>query len=252
MLLARLIEILGSLKTMPLTPAAAWITAGNFVVFAGALAIGHLLLRLFRHRRVFEPAPPLQTSEVTLAIGCVLANSLVTFAGVCLWRRGLLQFRDTLGWHTLMDFGILLGVMDAMMYLLHRVAHHPLFYAWMHRTHHRYENPRPLTLFVMNPLETLAFGALWISVLLIYSPTWLGMLLFLTANTAFGMVGHLGVEPFPDGWKRIPVLNWLSTSTFHHQHHRDRVHNLGFYTTIWDRLFRTLSPEYGKDYASMP
>jgi lathosterol oxidase len=117
----------------------------------------------------------------------------------------------------------------------------------MHRTHHRYENPRPLTLFVMNPLETLAFGGLWISVILIYPPTWLGMLLFLSANLTFGLMGHLGVEPVPEGWNRIPVLNWISTSTFHHEHHRDRDHNLGFYTVIWDRLFRSLSPNYGKD-----
>lgn len=42
--------------------------------------------------------------------------------------------------------------------------------------------------------------------MLAYSPTWLGMLLFLTANVTVGMIGHLGIEPDPAWWTRIPVL----------------------------------------------
>jgi len=52
------------------------------------------------------------------------------------------------------------------------------------------------------------------------------------------------VELFPRSWARLPVLGWTSTSTFHHQHHRDPDHNLGFYSVAWDPLFRTLSPQY--------
>jgi lathosterol oxidase len=245
-MLDRLIGLLGSLKTMPLAEAALWVTAGNYIIFIAALTAGHLLVYLFRRRIVFEVAPPLRTGEVLLALVCVFANCIVTFSGVVLWRKGFLRFRDGAGWQTVADFAILFLVMDAMMYALHQVAHHPWFYGWMHRMHHLYEHPRPLTLFVMNPLETLAFGALWITVILVYPPTWLGMLLFLSANVTFGMIGHLGVEIYPSWWGRIPLLGWLSTSTFHNRHHRDRDHNLGFYTVIWDRLFRTLAPVDGR------
>jgi len=134
------------------------------------------------------------------------------------------------------------------MYVFHRVAHHPMLYPLIHQTHHRYENPRPLTLFVLNPFEVLGFGVLWLIVIALYPSSWLGIILYLTVNIAFGLVGHLGVEPLPGLWLRVPVLRYVSTSTFHSEHHQDKEHNYGFYTLIWDRLFGTLSPEYLTDF----
>jgi sterol desaturase/sphingolipid hydroxylase (fatty acid hydroxylase superfamily) len=43
-------------------------------------------------------------------------------------------------------------------------------------------------------------------------------------------------------------INYVSTSTFHAEHHLDKDHNYGFYTLIWDRLFRTISPDYLSDF----
>jgi Delta7-sterol 5-desaturase len=67
-------------------------------------------------------------------------------------------------------------------------------------------------------------------------------------NVLFGLVGHLGVEPFPKAWVRLPLIRLISTSTFHAEHHGDRHHNFGFYTLIWDRLFGTISPDYLRDF----
>jgi sterol desaturase/sphingolipid hydroxylase (fatty acid hydroxylase superfamily) len=138
--------------------------------------------------------------------------------------------------------------MDLAMYVFHRVAHHPLLYPIIHSTHHRFENPRPLTLFVLNPFETLGFGILWLILLVIYPASWLGIIIYLTLNIVFGLVGHLGVEPMPGQWVRLPLVKTISTSTFHAEHHLDKDHNYGFYTLIWDRLFGTLSPDYMNDF----
>ncbi|MGC4031889.1 MAG: sterol desaturase family protein [Tepidisphaeraceae bacterium] len=138
-----------------------------------------------------------------------------------------------------LDALILLVVMDFAMYVLHRIAHHRLLFPLVHRTHHRYDRPRPLNLFVLNPFEVLGFGTLWLAVLCLYSFTWLGMILFLVLNLAFGTIGHLGVEPFPRSWKRLPIIKHMGSSTFHADHHQDEHVNFGFYTDIWDRLFRT-------------
>jgi sterol desaturase/sphingolipid hydroxylase (fatty acid hydroxylase superfamily) len=148
------------------------------------------------------------------------------------------------------DFGALFLAMDFAMYIFHRVAHHPLLYPLIHDTHHRFENPRPLTLFVLNPFETLGFGALWLVVISIYHSSFAGMILYLTLNVAFGLMGHLGVEPFPARWLEVPLIRYISTSTFHAEHHQDRHHNYGFYTVIWDRLFGTLSPNYSGEFQS--
>jgi len=104
----------------------------------------------------------------------------------------------------------------------------------IHRTHHLYENPRPLTLFVLNPFEVLGFGAL------------AGCADHLSLRRA----GHLSVEPMPRRWIKTSLARYISTSTFHAEHHLDKDHNYGFYTLIWDRLFGTLSPEYLHDFES--
>jgi sterol desaturase/sphingolipid hydroxylase (fatty acid hydroxylase superfamily) len=129
--------------------------------------------------------------------------------------------------------------MDLAMYFLHRLAHVPFLYRLVHATHHRYEHPRPLTLFVLHPLEVLGFGALWLVVVALSSPAWIGVLGYLTLNAAFGAVGHLGVEPLPAAVREAPLLRHLGTSTFHADHHQVPDRNFGFYTDVWDRIFRT-------------
>ena len=174
----------------------------------------------------------------------VLINTLVTIAGLWLFRRGWVRFRDDVGLLSIVDVFVLLLGMDLAMYVLHRLAHHRLLFPILHRLHHLYDRPRPLTLFILHPFETLSFGALWLVVIAIYPASWLGMSVFLALNVVFGTIGHLGVEPLPVDFLRWPILRQLGTSTFHGGHHQDPQHNFGFYTLIWDRLFGTLSPTY--------
>jgi sterol desaturase/sphingolipid hydroxylase (fatty acid hydroxylase superfamily) len=122
----------------------------------------------------------------------------------------------------------------------------------MHRLHHDYDRPRPLTLFILNPVENLSFGMLWLAVITAYSPSWLGMSIYLLLNVLFGTIGHLGVEPFPVWWAKTPVLRYLAGGTFHARHHQDLDSNFGFYTLIWDRLFGTLRKDYWATLGELP
>jgi sterol desaturase/sphingolipid hydroxylase (fatty acid hydroxylase superfamily) len=97
-------------------------------------------------------------------------------------------------------------------------------------------------------MEALGFGAIWLAVLMLYTASIEGILIYLAWNLAFGLVAHVGVEPAPERWLRVPLLRYVSTSTFHAQHHLDRSHNYGFYLLIWDRLFGTLSPSYAAEF----
>ena len=138
------------------------------------------------------------------------------------------------------------------MYLLHRIAHTRLLYSVLHRFHHKFDRPRPLTLFALNPIENLAFGALWLIVISVYDASWLGMSIYLALNVVFGAVGHLGVEPFPDEWAGRPVVKYIAGGSFHAQHHQDIEHNYGFYTLIWDRIFGTLRSDYERNFGRVP
>lgn len=224
----------------------------NLVIFAVVVAAGGLIASRFRSRPVSLPPPPLSRVEVAVALANVGLNTATTLAGWWLWRLGVIRFRSDAGVMALFDVVVLLLAMDLLMYWLHRVAHVPALYPFVHRYHHRYERVRPITLFALNPVENLAFGTLWLALIAVYSASWVGMSAYLALNVAFGAVGHLGVEPFPRPWARRPLVRHVAGSSFHAQHHQDVGHNFGFYTLLWDRLFGTLRPDYDRSYGRIP
>ena len=242
-------SLLASLYSMPLPALALWALLENGIIFFVCLGMGTFVVWRYRLCPIMPPPPPVTRAEILLAASCVILNSAVTVAGALLWRAGWITVRDTLSpGAILLDALVLFLAMDLAMYIFHRAAHHPRLFSIIHSTHHRYEIVRPLTLFVLNPFEVLGFGGLWLVVLMLYPATWGGIILYLTLNIVFGLVGHTGVEPFPEQWLKLPLLRLVSTSTFHAEHHLDQEHNFGFYTLIWDNLFRTLSQMYRQDF----
>jgi lathosterol oxidase len=226
---------------LSLIEATLFFLALNLALFAGSLLLGQLLVARFAASRpLCEPPPPLELQEVVLAALCVVMNAAVTVAGWFLWRGGTITVYRGVGWRVWLDALVLLLLMDGAMYGLHRVAHLPWVYPWLHHAHHRYDRPRPLNLFVLSPLEVSAFGALWLVVLSVYPASFVGIGLYLALNLLFGTLGHLGVEPFPRAWVD-GVGRHLGSSTFHTGHHQHEHVNFGFYTTLWDRLFGTLA-----------
>jgi sterol desaturase/sphingolipid hydroxylase (fatty acid hydroxylase superfamily) len=247
-----LVELIEWLRIAPWWQAVLALVAENAVILLLAVAFGEWLTRRFPHQRVAHPPPPLRRIEVAIAASAVLTNTVTTLIGLALWREGIIEFRTDVGWRAFGDVLLLLLVMDAAMYVLHRVAHLPWVFCWLHRMHHDYDRPRPLTLFILNPVENLSFGALWLVVLWLFQPSWLGMSIYLVLNVAFGTVGHLGVEPFPASWQRWIVLRDIAGSTFHARHHQDLGCNFGFYTLIWDRMFGTLRKDYRETVGQLP
>lgn len=245
------LQVLDYFANIPWHIAAAWLLLENILLFIVSLAFGYTLLALFKRERVADPPEPLEWQEIAWALSCVFFNTVVTLAGWWLWRNGFIVVRRDVGWLTLVDVLVLSLAMDFFMYVSHRLAHIPWIYPWIHATHHRYDKPRPLNLFVLNPFEVLGFGALWLAVIAIYPSSWMGMIIYLTLNLIFGTVGHLGVEPLPAAWVRLPLLRHISSSTFHARHHQDGNVNFGFYTDLWDRLFRSLYRHYERTFGKL-
>lgn len=241
-------DLLALLREASLPLLCAILLAENLVVFASSLALGHLAVRAFAGRRIAEPPAPVTGKEVGLVALTILLNTAVTVAGCLMWRAGVVRFRSDVGAAALLDAVALVLVMDLLMYALHRAAHIPLLYPIVHGTHHGFRAPRPLSLFALNPAEAVGFGLLWLGVITLFDFSWLGIVIYLVLNVAFGTIGHLGVEPFPDAWASAPVARYVSTSSFHAQHHGDERYNFGFYTLLWDKLFGTLAPDYGRDF----
>lgn len=237
-------QILNAFASMSIEQAAFWLVVQNFLQFTICIAVGQLFVMQFQKNPIGERPLALERREVLLAVTCVFLNSVVAVIGWVMWKHGIIQIHSDVGWSAIIDVVVLLLLMDFLMYVTHRICHHKLFFSWVHGTHHLYSRPRPLSLFVLNPLEVFGFGFLWLLVLSLYHSSWLAIVVYLLLNAAWGTIGHIGVEPMPMSWPQIPILGRLSTSTFHAQHHQLENKNFGFYTDVWDRLFGTVHPPY--------
>ncbi|OOQ59000.1 sterol desaturase family protein [Mucilaginibacter pedocola] len=208
--------------------------AENLLVTGIGLFAGWLILKLSK-----RPIRPASRTEILTCTGTNLINTAITYLGFWLLQRGYLVFGFEVNWHIVPDFLLLFIAMDLAMYVLHYAINHMSIYNVVHKFHHHYHNPIPIDLFVLHPLETLSFGGLWLITLAIYNFNFYAVLLYLTLNVVFGIVGHLGIGPLPAKLRDSFLLKYLGTSSFHHGHHTDIKHNYGFYTSIWDRMFGT-------------
>lgn len=237
-------QILDIFATVSLPVAMFWLLMQNILQLVLCVGCGEILVRIYANNRIAPLPAPLQAKEVWLAALCVILNTVVAVIGFLLWKQGIIVIYRTVSWSVFVDFAVLMILMDFLMYVTHRFCHLPFVFPFVHATHHLYDNPRPLSLFVLNPMEVFGFGALWLIVLTVYHSSWLGIVLYLLMNAIWGTLGHLGVEPMPRGWVNLPVIGHISTSTFHAQHHVNKNVNFGFYTDIWDELLRTLEQHY--------
>lgn len=240
--------MLEHLKSASLPEVTGFFFLVNCVIFGASITLCKGLALAFRDKRIFAGWEPLRTVEVIAAVSSVFLNVVVSVFGWIFWTKGWISIVPSTPTKVVFDSLVMILAMDLGMYFFHRAAHFPLVFRLVHRFHHRHETTNPISLFVLHPLEVIGFGGLMIGFLLIYPMSLGGLLTYLTLNVIFGTLGHCGVEPFPPALRKIPILRLIGTSTFHAEHHEHQHTNFGFYTLIWDQLFGTLDPQYGKRF----
>ncbi|MEO3407918.1 sterol desaturase family protein [Mucilaginibacter sp. CAU 1740] len=222
-----------------LSPLQLWLIflAENLLVTILALLFGWLILKLSN-----KPIKGASRNEI---LTCLLTNAIntgITFAGYYLFKHNYISLTFEINWYILLDFLLLFLLMDLAMFIFHYLIHHSVIYKAIHRFHHHYADPIPIDLFVLHPVETIGFGSLWLIILTLYGFNFYAVLIYLTANVFFGIMGHLGIEPVPASIRKLFPFKYLGTSSFHHRHHLEIGYNFGFYTNIWDKVFRTYKP----------
>jgi len=172
-----------------------------------------------------------------------IINTIITYWGFWLWSNKYIQIKADFNFHILVDLIVLFFAMDILMFVFHYIIHHSGLYKAIHYYHHLSVDPTPIDLFILHPLETFAFGGLWLVLLLCCPFNLWAIGLYLIVNVIFGMAGHLGIKSKSPKTNSKSILKYLGTPDFHHNHHKHINYNYGFYTNIWDRLFGTYADQ---------
>lgn len=197
----------------------------------------HVLLEKTISKPPLQPdSHPLQLKDVYTVLTTVICNALILLLGAFLWKQQWLVLGHTNSIVTVaIEVVVLVLAMDLLMYFFHYIAHNPFFYHRIHQKHHEHESTNCLSLFVLHPLESLGFGLILVVLLLLYPFSIYSIAVYLFINVLWGTIGHLNREFFPSKSKNIAI----GTSEFHNQHHQHQDKNFGFYSSIWDRIFKT-------------
>ena len=82
------------------------------MLFGLAVGLGQLVANAFSKKRVTPLPDPVSRLEIVTVTSAVLINTLVTIAGLWLFRRGWVRFRDDVGLLSIVDVFVLLLGMD--------------------------------------------------------------------------------------------------------------------------------------------
>lgn len=169
--------------------------------------------------------------DIYNSITVVIINILVAIPGYLLFINNKISFTNNNSF--IVDFLLLFLFFDIAMYSLHLISHYVWPFKNFHNKHHSHEYFNAISLYVMEPIESLLFGVL-LTLFAFFVPLNIySFLSFLFLNWALGVIGHLNTKS-----TKQPLL--FGNHVFHKAHHQYGNKNFGFYTVIWDKLFGTL------------
>ena len=173
----------------------------------------------------------LTKQDIKNSVIVLLINIIVAFPGYYLYKKGAIIF--TTETHFIRDCILLYFIFDVAMYLLHLASHYVWPFKLFHKKHHSHHYFNAISLYVMEPVESLLFGCLLTIFAWVYTLNFYSFLSFIFVNWLLGVIGHLNTKS-----TKQPVL--FGNHIFHKAHHQHPESNFGFYTVVWDKIFGTI------------
>ena len=132
---------------------------------------------------------------------------------------------------------IFMIIVDTQFYWTHRLLHTPYLYKTIHKIHHCYHYPIPLSYEYAHPIENFLTGALP----LLTGPFLLKSHIYtfwvwLCIRIIESMDAHSGYDLWFMPFRYFPFRPGAQVHDYHHSHNKG---NYGAFFTIWDKLCGT-------------
>ncbi len=169
--------------------------------------------------------------ELQTSIIILFTNIIIAIPGFILWKNNIINFSNQ---HFLVSFVVIFMLMDFLLYVLHWISHNLHFLKNIHAKHHEHTTKfNSVSLYYMSYFEAIMFGLVLTLIVIIFSFNIYGFIGFLIFNWLYGVITHLNV-----GDQKSTIL-FFTTNVFHKNHHELNNKNYGFYTVLWDKIFKT-------------
>ena len=204
-----------------------WATliAANILMYLLTILISYLWSKV-NHFKTLQ----LTKQDIYNSIQVLIINMLVAIPGYLLFKNNHISFTTEV--HFIRDFLLLYFIFDLAMYALHLASHHVWPFKKFHIKHHTHSYFNAISLYVMEPIESLLFGLLLTVCAFLFSLNLYSFLAFIFVNWLLGVIGHLNTTA-------TKQPQFFGNHIFHKTHHQHPNSNYGFYTVIWDKLFGT-------------
>ena len=147
-------------------------------------------------------------------------------------------------WYLGVSYIAVLVLQDAYFYFTHRLFHHPLLFAWLHKGHHHSRHPTPWTSFAFDPLEAIVSSIFLIGIVFIMPLHFITIIALLITMTIWAVLNHLGIERFSVSFPHHWLGKWFIGPAHHSIHHLKYNLHYGLYFTFWDNFCNTQDPKY--------
>jgi len=197
---------------------------GNILMYSVNILINYLWSK---HNNIENLK--ITTVDIKTTIMVLIINILISFPGYFLFRENYISFSEN---YFIRDIILLIIFFDFVMYCLHYLSHKVRFLKHLHNNHHTHKHFNELSLYKMSPFESLFFGILLTVSAFLFSFNFYSFIIFILFNWFYGVITHLNTNS-----NHKPIL--FGNTFFHKTHHITPNYNYGFYTIIWDRIFKT-------------